>query len=170
MTDAVARPLETRPANLADAGAIAKIYNQGIEDRGATFETAPRTVEQVREHLEGIGNQVAVVAVQGGEVVGFAWTSPYRARACYSGVGEFSVYVARDARRSGTGRALLTRLLADCEDHGFWKLVSRIFPENTASRLLCRSLGFREVGIYQRHGRLDGVWRDCVIVERLLQT
>ena len=168
MTGQVARPLETRPATPADAGAIAKIYNQGIEDRAATFETEPRTAEQVREHLEGMESQVAVVAVQAGEVVGFAWTSAYRARPCYSGVGEFSVYVARDARHSGIGRALLTRLLADCEARGFWKLVSRVFPENTASRLLCRSLGFREVGIYQRHGRLDGVWRDCVIVERLL--
>jgi phosphinothricin acetyltransferase len=168
VTGQVARPLETRPASPADAGAIATIYNQGIEDREATFETEPRTVEQVREHLEGMESQVAVVAVQAGEVVGFAWTSPYRARPCYSGVGEFSVYVARDARRSGIGRALLTRLLAECEARGFWKLVSRIFPENTASRLLCRSLGFREVGIYQRHGQLDGVWRDCVIVERLL--
>jgi phosphinothricin acetyltransferase len=115
-----------------------------------------------------MGNHVAVVAARDGDVVGFAWTSPYRARACYHGVGEFSVYVARDARRSGVGQALLTRLLVDCEARGFWKLVSRIFPENTGSRLLCRSVGFREVGIYERHGQLDGVWRDCVIVERLL--
>jgi phosphinothricin acetyltransferase len=161
--------LALRPASLADAGAIAEIYNQGIEDRVATFETEPRTVTQVREHLAGMGNQVAVVAVRDGAVVGFAWTSAYRARACYAGVGEFSVYVAREARRAGVGRALLARLLTDCEARGFWKLVSRIFPENAASRLLCRSVGFREVGIYERHGQLDGAWRDCVIVERPLR-
>jgi len=157
-----------RPATVADADSIAEIYNQGIEDRVATFETDPRTAAQVREHLEGMGNHVALVAVRDGEVVGFAWTSPYRARACYSGIAEFSVYVERQARRAGVGHALLERLIGECQARGFWKLVSRIFPENTASRLLCRALGFREVGIYQRHGRLDGVWRDCVIVERLL--
>ena len=157
-----------RPATVADADSIAEIYNQGIEGRVATFETDPRTAAQVRDHLEGMGNHVALVAVRDGEVVGFAWTSPYRARACYSGIGEFSVYVERRARRAGVGRALLERLLAECQARRFWKLVSRIFPENTPSRLLCRALGFREVGIYQRHGRLDGVWRDCVIVELLL--
>jgi phosphinothricin acetyltransferase len=160
--------LALREATPADSAAIAEIYNQGIEDRMATFETEPRTPTQVRERLASLGRQVALVAAREGEVVGFAWTSPYRPRPCYSGIGEFSVYVARDARRSGVGRALLHRLLSDCEARGFWKLVSRIFPENTASRLLCRSLGFREVGVYERHGRLDGVWRDCVIVERLL--
>jgi phosphinothricin acetyltransferase len=63
---------------------------------------------------------------------------------------------------------VLERLLDECAQRGFWKLVSRVFPENTASRALCRSLGFREVGVYQRHARLDGAWRDCVIVEKLL--
>ena len=159
-----------RPPTPHDAAAIAEIYNQGIEDRIATFETEPRTAARVREHLASMGGQVALVAARDGRVLGFAWTSPYRPRECYAGVGEFSVYVARDARRSGVGRALLGRLIRDCEARGFWKLVSRIFPENTPSRLLCRTLGFREVGIYHRHGRLDGVWRDCVIVERLLGT
>jgi phosphinothricin acetyltransferase len=68
----------------------------------------------------------------------------------------------------GIGRAVLERLLDECAQRGLWKLVSRVFPENTASRALCRSLGFREVGVYQRHARLDGAWRDCVIVEKLL--
>jgi L-amino acid N-acyltransferase YncA len=79
-------------------------------------------------------------------VVAWAGAGPYRTRPCYDGVGEFSVYTERSARRTGAGRAVLAGLLAACEARGFWKLVSRVFPENTASRRLCQSLGFREVG------------------------
>lgn len=78
------------------------------------------------------------------------------------------MYVARDCRRRGAGRLALERLIAEAATAGYWKLLSRIFVENIASRNLVGSLGFREVGIYEKHGRLDGVWRDCVIVERLI--
>jgi phosphinothricin acetyltransferase len=165
--------LTVRTATVDDAGAIARIYNQGIEDRIATFETEPRTAAQIAEQLRGrLDTYPAVVAVSGDDdgarVVGFAWTSVYRPRACYAGVGEFSVYVDRESRGSGVGRALLDGLAAASRDRGFWKLVSRVFPENTASRGLCRACGFREVGVYRRHGQLDGVWRDVVIVELML--
>ena len=158
-----------RPATVGDADAIARIYNQGIEDRVATFETEPRSAAHIAAMLqERDGTHPTVVAVRGGEVIGFAWTSTYRPRPCYAGVGEFGVYVARDARGTGAGRVLLDGLANACHDKGFWKLVSRVFPENTASRALCAAAGFREVGVYQRHGQLDGAWRDVVIVERLL--
>jgi L-amino acid N-acyltransferase YncA len=161
--------LTVRAATVDDAAAIARIYNQGIADRVATFETEPRSAEQVAAILRGhAGTHPAVVALRGGEVIGFAWTSTYRPRPCYAGVGEFSVYVARESRGSGAGRALLDGLANACRDKGFWKLVSRVFPENTASRALCVAAGFREVGVYERHGQLDGAWRDVVIVERLL--
>ncbi|MCP5110401.1 MAG: GNAT family N-acetyltransferase, partial [bacterium] len=88
---------------------------------------------------------------------------------CYDGVAEAMVYVARNGRRRGAGRLALEKLLAEAERAGFWKLVSRIFPENTASLGLIRSAGFREVGIYEKHGSLDGVWKDVVIVERLIR-
>jgi L-amino acid N-acyltransferase YncA len=101
-------------------------------------------------------------------VIAWASAHPYRDRAAYLGIGEFSIYVARDRRGRGLGRIALEALIAECEARGYWKLVSRIFPENVASLTLCRSLGFREVGVYRRHGKLDGEWRDCVIVERLL--
>ena len=100
-----------------------------------------------------------------------AWASapPYRRdRPAYSGVADFSIYVAREARGRRVGLATLAALIDACEGRGYWKLVSRIFPENEASLALCRSLGFREVGVYRRHGKLDGQWRDVVIVERLL--
>ena len=89
-------------------------------------------------------------------------------RPCYAGVAEFSVYTAREARGRGAGQLGMQALIAAAEAAGFWKLVSRVFLENAPSRKLLRSLGFREVGIYQKHAQLDGVWRDGVIVERLL--
>jgi L-amino acid N-acyltransferase YncA len=78
------------------------------------------------------------------------------------------VYVARNARGTGAGRAALEALAREYEARGFWKLVSRIFPENAASLALHERAGFRTVGVYRRHGRLDGEWRDCVIVEKLI--
>jgi L-amino acid N-acyltransferase YncA len=83
-------------------------------------------------------------------------------------VAEFSVYVDRASRGQGVGRVLIQELIAEAELRGLWKLVSRIFPENEASLALCRASGFRQVGVYERHARLDGVWKDCVVVERLL--
>jgi L-amino acid N-acyltransferase YncA len=160
--------VRVRPAAAGDAEAIARIYNQGIEDRVATFETEPRSVEEVRATLAERGGHPAVVVERRGRVVGFAWSFPYSSRACYAGVAEFSVYVAREARGGGAGRAVLAGLVAAAEGAGLWKLTSRVFPENEASRRLCRALGFEEVGVHRRHARLDGRWRDCVTVERLL--
>jgi L-amino acid N-acyltransferase YncA len=155
-----------RPATPADATAIARIYNQGIEDRMATFETRLRTADDVRRWFDGV--HPMVVVEEGGEVIAFAATSGYRSRECYAGIAETSIYVARDTRRRGAGRMALQALIHAAEQAGFWKLVSRVFPENTASLALIRSLGFREVGVYEKHGRLDGVWRDVIIVERLI--
>jgi len=146
---------------------MARIYNEGIEDRLATFETRLRTGADVERW---IGGRYPVVVVESdGAVIGWASASSYRpGRDAYAGVAEFSVYVGREARGHGAGRAAMVALIDACEKGGFWKLVSRIFAENTASLALCRAVGFRQVGTYRRHGRLDGKWRDCVIVERLL--
>jgi phosphinothricin acetyltransferase len=158
--------MSTRPATLDDATRIAAIYNDGIADRIATFETRPRTPEDVAAWLDGI--HPVVVVERDGVVVAFAATSAYRSRDCYAGVAELSVYVARHHRGRGAGREAMEALLSTAEAAGFWKLVSRVFVENGPSRALLASLGFREVGVYRRHARLDGEWRDCVIVERLL--
>jgi len=158
--------LTTRPATAADAAAIAAIYNQGIADRTATFETRPRSAADVEQWFDGV--HPIIVAEAGGRVIAYAGSSTYRPRECYRGVAEFSVYVSRDSRRHGAGRAALQALMSACAAAGFWKLVSRVFPENAASLALLRDLGFREVGVYERHGQLDGDWKDVVIVERLL--
>ena len=109
-----------------------------------------------------------VVVEDEGEVIAWASAPPYSDRQAYAGVREFSVYVARGRRGEGVGRLAMEALASDCAARGFWKLVSRVFPENQASRALCRSLGFRKVGVYRRHAQLNGEWRDCVIVEFLL--
>lgn len=158
--------LVARLATPDDAAAIADIYNQGIADRVATFETQPRTPEQIATWFDGQHPQVVVE--RDGEIIAFGSTSSYRPRACYAGIAEFSVYVARHARGQGAGRVAMQALMAAADAAGFWKLVSRVFVENAASRRLLQSVGFREVGVYEKHGQLDGVWRDVVIVECLL--
>ena len=158
--------LTARAATPADAPAIAAIYNEGIADRIGTFETGSKSAAEIEAWFDG--RHPIVVVEEGREVVAFASTSAYRSRPCYAGIAEFSVYVARHRRGSGVGRVAMTALLEAARAAGFWKLLSRIFPENTASRALMAKLDFREVGTYRRHAKLDGVWRDCVIVERLL--
>lgn len=161
--------ISTRPAVLSDAGAIARIHNQGIATRNATFQTVERTAEERGQWLiEHDDRYPVLVAVLNGNVVGWADAHPYRSSAFYAGVAEFSIYIEESMRGHGVGIVLLEALISASERAGLWKLLSRIFIENTASRALCAKAGFREVGIYEKHSKLDGIWRDCVIVERLI--
>jgi phosphinothricin acetyltransferase len=159
-----------RPASIDDAEAIARIYNQGIRERIATFETSERTAEDRQAWLIDHDPRYPILVAVGvrDHVVGWAATDAYRARACYAGVAEYSIYVDQEARGQGVGGVLLEALIGAAREAGLWKLLSRIFPHNTASRALAARAGFREVGIYEKHARLDGVWLDCVIVERLI--
>lgn len=157
-----------RPARPGDTAAIAAIYNQGIADRIATFETRERTSADILTWL-GEPRHPVLVAEQERQVRGWVAAFPYRPRECYRGVAEFSVYVDRAARGRRIGDRLLEPFVLACESAGLWKLVSRIFCENGASRALCAKHRFREVGIYERHAQLDGRWRDVVIVERCLE-
>ena len=171
----MAGDVRVRPATLEDAAAIAEIYNQGIRARIATFETEERTPEERRAWLTGHDDRhpvvVATIMEHGAErVIGWAATDGYRTRACYAGVAEFSVYIHEQYRGRGVGVTVLDGLIAAAERAGLWKLLSRVFPENNASRALCAKVGFREVGVYENHGKLDGVWKDTVIVERLIPT
>jgi L-amino acid N-acyltransferase YncA len=156
-----------RPAGRADAEAMTAIYNEGIADRVATFETRPREPHEVAAWLAD-GLPLLVATDEDGAVVGFARVAPYSDRCVYQGVGEHGVYVARAARGGQVGRRLLEALAAASEQAGLYKLTSRVFADNAASRAVHRSAGFHEVGIQRRHGRLDGEWKDCVLVERLL--
>ena len=164
-----ANGVQVRNAALDDASAIAEIYNQGIEDRIATYETEPRSAEEQQAWLQALADRYPTVVAQiDGEIVGWACAGPYRPRECYRGIGEFSIYVRRDWRGNGVGDLLIAALISEAERLGLWKLLSRIFPFNAASRALCRKHGFREVGVYEKHARLDGRWLDVVIVERLI--
>jgi L-amino acid N-acyltransferase YncA len=162
-------PVRVRHATIADAASVAAIYNDGIAGHAATFETTPRSVADLERRLADVERYPVVVADAGASgVVGWAGLSEYRPRACYRGIAEFSVYVASDWHGRGVGRLLMEGLIVAATERGFWKLVSRVFTFNAASRALCRAVGFRDVGIYERHGYLDGDWRDVVVVERLI--
>lgn len=142
---------------------VRTIYLQGIATRNATFETeAPSREKWDASHLPGL----RLVARGGDRVLGWAALSPVSGRCVYAGVAEVSVYVGASSRQQGVGRALLEKLIALSEEHGIWTLQAGVFPENHASLALCRKCGFREVGRRERLGKLDGVWRDVLLLER----
>src|SRR3954453_18540100 len=152
-----------RPAGRGDASAIAEIFNQGIEERQATFEARPQAAEDLGDALGG--SAPFLVAEAGAGILGWARVSSYSTKGYYSGVEEASVYVERQARGRGVGAQLLAELAAEAERRGYWKLVGLIFPENEASVALLGNQGYAEVGVFRRHGRMDGRWRDVLIVE-----
>lgn len=143
--------------------AVRAIYAQGIATGDATFETeVPNWEPWDAEHLD----VCRLVARRGEEILGWAALTPVSSRCAYGGVAEVSVYVGDDHRGKGIGSRLLARLVEESEDHGIWTLQAGIFPENVASVVLHRKLGFREVGKRERLGRLDGRWRDVLLLER----
>jgi phosphinothricin acetyltransferase len=145
-----------------DWPAVRTIYEQGIRGGNATFETEPPSWER----WDAAHPELRLVAERDGSVVGWAALSPASARHCYRGVGDVSVYVAEEARGAGLGRELLHRLVERSEEAGYWTLTAGVFPENEASLRLHTACGFREVGVRERLGRLNGVWRDVVLLER----
>ncbi len=160
---------QLRLATAADAEAICRIYNQGIEDRVATLETELRTPEERRRWLAGRSpRHPVIVAEANGEVVGWGSLNVYNAREAYRFVADFSVYVEREYRGKGVGRVLLERLIELAREHGFHKMVLSAFPTNTGGMALYEKLGFRTVGIYREQGQLDGKWVDTIVMEKLL--
>jgi L-amino acid N-acyltransferase YncA len=146
-----------------DWPAVKAIYEQGIATRQATFETeAPEWEAWDAGHHTAL----RLVAEEDGIVIGWAALSPVSRRECYAGVVEESVYVAEGARGRGIGIALLARLCSDADAAGIWTIQTSIFPENVASLELHRRCGFRVVGVRERIAKLDGVWRDTVMLER----
>jgi phosphinothricin acetyltransferase len=157
---------QIRRAEAREATRIAEIFNQGVEDRIATFETRPATPGDVDRW---IAEDLVVVAERDGVLVGWAKAGPYTDRHYYyDGVREATLYVARESRRIGVGHALLERLADEAAALGAHKLVGKVFNTNEPSIALLRGLSWREVGVHRRHGRLDGEWRDVLVVEKLL--
>lgn len=156
-----------------DAAAIARIYNQGIEDRVATLETEPRTPEERGRWLaDRAPRHSVIVALDGledeGEVVGWASLNPFNPRPAYDHVADFSVYVARAWRGQGVGVALLKALEGRARVLGYHKLALAAFPWNAGGMALYQRRGFRHVGVYHEPGRLDGRWVDVVLMEKIL--
>ena len=155
--------MEIRELRAEDWPAVREIYEQGIAGRNATFETeTPSWEAWDRAQLD----RHRFVAVEDGRVVGWVVAHPVSLRPCYAGVVEHSVYVHDGWHGRGIGRALLERLTSDTEQAGIWTIQTGIFPENEASLALHVKCGFRVVGTQERLGKLDGVWRDVVVVER----
>ena len=142
---------------------MAAIYEEGMRSGDATFETeVPEWERWDAAHLPGH----RLVAELDGEVVGWAALGPVSERCVYRGVVEDSVYVAERARGRGVGRALLNELVQRAEQDGIWTVQAGVFPENGASLRLHETCGFRRVGVRERIGKRDGVWRDVVLLER----
>lgn len=164
------REMEIREATREDAAAIARIYNQGIEDRSATLETQLRTPEERAEWLAAHGSRhpVLVAVDSEGEVAGWGALNSFNARPVYDHVVDFSVYVARERRGRGIGDALLVGLEARAQALGYHKMVLAAFPVNAPGMRLYERHGFRTVGVYHEHGMLDGCWVDVIIMEKIL--
>ena len=162
--------LTVRRADAADAPAIARIYNQGIEDRVATLETELRTVDERAQWLAARGPRHPVlVAEHDGEIVAWASLNSFNARPAYAHVADLSIYVDRAWRGRGVGRQLLAAVVEVARELGYHKIVLAAFPTNAAGMTLYHALGFRTVGLYREQGLLDGRWVDVVVMERLLE-
>jgi len=158
---AVTAPAVVRDLREDDWPAVRAIYEDGIRS-GATFETdAPSWEAWDAAHTE-----LRLVAERDGDVVGWAALSPYSSRYCYRGVGDVSIYVAAAARGTGVGKILLEELVHRSEQAGYWTLNAGLFPENEVSLRLHEACGFRVIGVRERLGALDGIWRDTVWLER----
>jgi phosphinothricin acetyltransferase len=163
--------VDIRDATLADAAAIARIYNQGIEDRVATLETQVRTPEERAEWLASRdARHPVLVATDGdGAVAGWGSLNSFNPRPAYEHVVDFSVYVGREQRGRGIGEALLSALEARARTLAYHKMVLAAFPTNAPGMRLYERHGFTTVGIYHEQGMLDGRWVDVIIMEKILQ-
>ncbi len=164
----VSDDLMIRDAEREDAAAIARIYNEGIEDR-ATLETEPRTPAERAEWLAARGPRNPVLVAETlGELVGWGSLNRFNARAAYDHVADFSLYVARARRGTGVGTALLTALEERARALAYHKMVLAGFPTNPAGMRLYQRRGFQTVGTYREQGMLDGAWVDVIVMEKIL--
>ena len=158
--------IKIRDARPEDASEIARIFNQGVQDQLATFEnTFARPEDRFLWIVARPTKFPVVVAQLKHTLVGWASLGPYSPKSCYNGIAELSIYIDRNYRSHGVGQLLMAALQEAAKDHGFYKLIGRLMADNDGSRKLCRSTGWREVGIYNKHAKLGGKWHDLVLVE-----
>jgi L-amino acid N-acyltransferase YncA len=163
-------PVRIRSAHDGDMTAIARIYNQGIEDRIATLETDTKSEDEVRRTFAQRADRYdLIVAHSDDHVLGWASLNPYSHRCAYDGVADLSVYVEREARGTGIGRRLMDELEKRARARGFHKLILFTLPFNVAGQRLYRNRGFREVGTFKQQGTLDGRFVDVMAMEKILE-
>jgi len=163
----IKKSLLVRIAEAGDAATIAEIFNQGVEDRVATFETRAATPEDAERW---VSDDLVLVAERDGSIIGWAKAGPYSDQhPYYDGIREATLYVERGARRGGVGARLLAALARAASEAGAHKLIGKIFTSNGPSIALVEGLGWRQVGVHERHGTLDGEWKDVLVVEKLLE-
>ena len=163
MISNVSTMLQIRPMTSGDYPDVANIYNQGIETKNATFE---KSAPAVWDEFAGKFSDAKFVAMDAGVITGWAALSSVSSRCVYAGVCEVSVYVHAEYRGKRIGKALLQHLIALSEQKNIWTLQAGIFPENKSSVKLHTELGFRIVGFREKIGKMDGIWRDTLLLER----
>jgi phosphinothricin acetyltransferase len=155
--------MQIRPLCADDWASVRDIYLLGIKTGNATFQTeAPTWEEWDNGHLS-FGR---LVAVMDGRIVGWAALSPVSSRCVYAGVAEVSVYIHTDYFGKGIGSKLLRQLTEDSEEQGIWTLQAGIFPENIGSLKIHEKAGFRLVGYREKIGKMNGLWRDTILMEK----
>jgi L-amino acid N-acyltransferase YncA len=162
-------PIRIRPARPDDAKEIARIYNQGVQDRAATFENAYATPEERYLWLVARPDEYPVlVAEVKHTMMGWASLAQYSPRACYKGIADLSIYIDRSLRGHGVGQELMKAMQNLAHEKGYYKLVGRVMADNEPGRKLCQITGWKEVGIHEKHGKLGSIWHDLVLVEYLI--
>jgi L-amino acid N-acyltransferase YncA len=166
----VTAPIEIHRARPEHAAALAAIYDEGIATGAATFATGPHTAAERVAWLAARSERAPVfVAERQGVVLGWSALAPFSHRPWYTGVAEYTVFIAAAGRRTGLGRLMLDHLIAQAPGFGYWKLVGMILSDNAAGLALARGAGFRVVGVHRAHARLGGRWRDVTVLERHLK-
>jgi L-amino acid N-acyltransferase YncA len=162
-------PLNIRPARVEDAKEIARIYNQGVQDRAATFENSYVTPEERYLWIISRPDQYPVlVAEVKHTMMGWASLTPYSPRACYKGIAELSIYIERSLRGHGVAQDLMKAMQNAARERGFYKLMGRLMADNEPARKLCQLMGWKEVGVHEKHGKLGNEWHDLLLVEHMI--
>jgi L-amino acid N-acyltransferase YncA len=162
-------PLSIRPARVDDAKEIARIYNQGVQDRAATFENSYVTPEERYLWIVSRPDKYPVlVAEVKHTMMGWASLTPYSPRACYSGIAELSIYIERSLRGHGVAQQLMKSMQDSARAKGFYKLMGRLMADNEPARKLCQLMGWKEVGVHEKHGKLGDEWHDLLLVEFMI--